>query len=307
MRFYEDVPLFWDAWDVEIYHLEKTWLAGKGSCSIVENGPLRVVLKVIHPLSKTSTLEQRIIICADSALITLENELAWNENRKILKVEFPLLIKNDFATYETQFGFIQRPTLFNNSWDIAKFEVCGHKFVDYSEFGYGVALLNDCKYGFSVKDNVLRMSIIRAPKSPDETCDIGRHTFKYALLPHVGMFQESNVVSAAFDFNVPLEAKLCSASMLENIKGSLFDIDKKNVILDTVKMAEDATGMIIVRLYEAYGGRGIVKLSSSFTMNSVNICNILEEKGQTVEVQHNAVYLKFTPFQILTCMISLSK
>jgi alpha-mannosidase len=108
--------LFWDAWDVEIYHLEKHWLAGKGTCSIMESGPLRVVLRVVIPISATSSIDQRIVITAGSSQVVFENDMFWDENRKILKVEFPLLISSDFATYETQFGFIQRPTRFNNSW-----------------------------------------------------------------------------------------------------------------------------------------------------------------------------------------------
>ena len=142
-QYYEDIPLFWDAWDVEIYHLEKGWPASTGTLNIEERGPIRVVLAVEHPISKTSTLKQKIIINKGSRLIQFENELDWNENRQILKVLFPVEISHDMANYETQFGVLQRPTHANNSWDMAKFEVCGHKFVDYSEFGYGIALLND--------------------------------------------------------------------------------------------------------------------------------------------------------------------
>ena len=137
-KFYEDIPLFWDAWDVEIYHLEKGWDTSMGSVRIEESGPLRVVLRAVHPLSKTSTLDQKIIITANSNQVVFENDIFWEENRKILKIQFPVAVANDNATFETQFGVLQRPTHNNSSWDIAKFEVCAHKFCDLSEFGYGV-------------------------------------------------------------------------------------------------------------------------------------------------------------------------
>jgi alpha-mannosidase len=220
--------------------------------SIEETGPIRVVLKVVHPLSKVSTLNQKIIIHANSRQIQFENEIDWHENRKILKVEFPLLIKNDQATYETQFGYIQRPTHFNNSWDMARFEVCGHKFVDFSEYGYGVSLFNDSKYGFSVKDNVMRMSLLRAPKSPDDNCDMGIHTFKYALEPHSKSFHDSRAVQKGYEFNLPLEASISSVSCPPK---SLFSVDKDNVIIDTVKKEHVGGPCVVVRMFEAYGGR----------------------------------------------------
>lgn len=142
-RYFEDIPMFWDAWDVEIYHLEKGWDAKMGTVTIEESGPLRVVLKCQHRISPTSHLEQRIIVNCESPAIEFDTHVKWNENRKILKVEFPVNINCDYATYETQFGFVQRPTHSNTSWDMAKFEVCGHKFVDFSEYGYGVTMLND--------------------------------------------------------------------------------------------------------------------------------------------------------------------
>ena len=148
-QFYEDIPLFWDAWDVEIYHLEKGWPAGTGILNVEERGPLRAVLTINHQISNTSTLKQVIKITKGSCLIEFENEIDWNENRQILKVQFPVEISNDCANFETQFGVLQRPTHSNNSWyllltrDMAKFEVCAHKFVDYSDYGDGVALLND--------------------------------------------------------------------------------------------------------------------------------------------------------------------
>ena len=123
--------------------MEKGWPAGTGILKVKEQGPIRVILTISHPLSASSKLDQKIIITQGSRLIEFQNDIDWNENRVMLKVLFPVEISNDSANYETQFGVLQRPTHSNNSWDMAKFEVCAHKFVDYSEFGYGIALLND--------------------------------------------------------------------------------------------------------------------------------------------------------------------
>jgi alpha-mannosidase len=139
-----------------------------------------------------------------SKRIDFDTSVDWNENRKFLKVEFAFDLSSDFCTYETPFGWVQRPTHFNTSWDLARFEVCGHKFADLSEYGYGCALFNDSKYGYAVHKNVMRLSLLRAPKAPDEHCDIGIHYFRYSILPHKGTFAESNVVQEALKFNVPL-------------------------------------------------------------------------------------------------------
>ena len=300
-RYFEDIPLFWDAWDVEVYHLEKHWEAGVGTARLLESGPLRVVLQVIHPLSKTSVLEQKIILNANSAQIIFENKLTWNENRKVLKVEFPVLIKNDVATYETQFGFIQRPTHFNNSWDMARFEVCAHKFVDYSEYGYGVSLFNDCKYGFSVKDNVMRMTLLRAPKSPDDQCDIGEHTFRYALDPHQGAFNASRAVQKGYEFNIPLEPVTGQSKSLKNILESQCD----HVIIDTIKKPQNRSELILVRLYEAYGGRSNVKLTSGFTLVEAFHSNVLEQQLDPIPIQDNTLSIFVEPFKVVSLLLKI--
>ncbi|TPX58087.1 hypothetical protein PhCBS80983_g03399 [Powellomyces hirtus] len=299
-RLYEDVPLFWDAWDVEVYHLEKGWDTPVGKLNIIETGPLRVVLKVTHPLTANSSLTQKIILRASSKSVEFENHAVWKENRRILKVEFPVNVSNDYATYETQFGFIRRPTHYNNSWDLARFEVCAHKFVDYSECGYGVALLNDCKYGFSVHNDVIRMSLLRAPKAPDANCDMGEHTFRYALYPHKGGFTESDVVQAGYEYNVPLLVGSPTSSAIT--PSQYFKVDQKNIVLDTIKVAEDASGKdIIVRMYESSGGRGVVKLTTTLPVRSCHYCNILEDvKASVPKDDAGALVIPFTPFKLIS-------
>ena len=183
-------------------------------------------------------------------------------------MEFPWDVTCEYATYETQFGLVRRPTHYNTSWDMARFEVCGHKFVDLSEVGSGVALLNDCKYGMSVHDGLMRLSLVRSPKAPDAHCDIGRHTFRYGVLPHCGNLEASGVVQAGYAFNIPLLVQPCVApcalesffrieySAAENFTTQPH-LQKSHLILDTIKPSEtEGSSEVILRLYESVGSRG---------------------------------------------------
>ncbi|KAI8597961.1 glycosyl hydrolases family 38 N-terminal domain-containing protein, partial [Dissophora ornata] len=173
LRLYDDMPLFWDAWDVEMYHLNTGKDAGTAKAKIGEVGPLRATLVVKHALTANSTAVQTIVLTASSPRLDFHTEVEWHESRVLLKVEFMWDICSDFATYDSQFGVVRRPTTYNTSVDYAKFEVCGHKFADLSEHGYGVALLNDCKFGYSCHGNTMRLSLLRSPKAPDANCDMG--------------------------------------------------------------------------------------------------------------------------------------
>ncbi|KAJ3391538.1 Alpha-mannosidase 2C1 [Lobulomyces angularis] len=298
-KLYEDIPLYWDAWDVEIYHLEKGWDASLGSVRIKENGPLRVVLEVEAKITTTSTLVQSIIVNVSSPVVEFETIVNWKENRRMLKVEFPVDVSCDYATYETQFGYVQRPTHCNTSWDMAKFEVCGHKFVDLSEHGFGVALFNDCKYGHAVHENVIRMSLLRSPKAPDANCDIGLHNFNYAIYPHRGTFHESDVVQRAYQFNVP---PVVIPSKVKN-SGAIFKTESNQVVLDTIKISEDNSGLVL-RFYESSGGKTKVKITSSLNLKEAFECNILEDLISKVEiVETNHFFLSFSAFEIKSLKI----
>ncbi|KAJ3105673.1 Glycoside hydrolase, 38 vacuolar alpha mannosidase [Phlyctochytrium bullatum] len=314
-KLFEDQPLYWDAWDVEVYHLEKAVDAELGQAEILEFGPVRVVVAVTHPLTSTSTMEQRIIVHALSGVVEFETKVNWNENRTLLKVEFPVDVWNDVATYETQFGVLARPTHYNTSWELAKFEVCGHKFVDYSEFGFGVALLTDCKYGYSVKDRVMRISLLRSPKAPDASTDVGLHEFRYAIYPHKGSFAESDVVQKAYQFNtLPIVKPILinRAYPETSASGEFFTVESSTVVIDTVKLAEDPrkeAGVgkdVIVRLYESVGGRGSVTFRSLFPIKKANLCNVMEDLGEALQVDGgNSVVLKITPFKFVTLRLVL--
>ncbi|GIL94480.1 hypothetical protein Vretimale_672, partial [Volvox reticuliferus] len=205
---YEDIPLFWDAWDIEVYHLEKGSPAGRGlpppKVTILEYGPVRCRLGVEAQLTQGSSIRQTISLTAVSARLDFHCEIVWAENRTALKVEFPWLLDAPAASYEVQYGAVERPTHTNTSWDWARFEVCAHKWADLSEPGYGVALLNDCKYGHATYGNVMRLTLLRSPKAPDRLTDMGTHVLRYALLPHALGWAAAGVPAHGWAFNAPL-------------------------------------------------------------------------------------------------------
>jgi alpha-mannosidase len=306
---FDDTPANWDAWDVDVFHLEKRDEVGAAlSVRVIEAGPLRAAVEFTYVLSPLSSLRQVVTLTAVSRRLEFATEVDWHEAHRFLKVEFPLNLRAQNATYEIQFGHVERPTHMNTSWDMARFEVCAHKWADLSEPDFGVTLFNDCKYGHGAQDNVLRLSLLRSPKSPDPTADMGQHTFRYGLMPHTGSFQASGVVHEGYDFNVPL---LVNATNVAPAEVSFFQIDNPAVIIDTVKKAEDSDE-IVVRLYEAHGSRGAVRLSSCLPVISAVRCNLLEEplpEGQEVPVawEHGELRFHVRPFQIVTLKLKTER
>ena len=175
---FDDKPLYWQAWDVEVFHLNSREVLTSGKTEIAENGPHKVSVVTETKISERSWVKTTISLAASidgqPSFVDMESEVEWRENMKFLKVEFPVDIYNTEASYETQYGIIRRPTHYNTSWDMAKFEVCCHKWADLSENGYGVSILNDSKYGFATCGNMMRLSLLRAPKAPDAHADMGR-------------------------------------------------------------------------------------------------------------------------------------
>jgi alpha-mannosidase len=256
---------------------------------------------VEYALSAKSSLKQVISLTALSPRLDFANEVEWHERHKFLKVEFPLDLRAEEATYEIQFGHLRRPTHFNTTWDVARFEVPAHRWADLAEPDFGVALLNDCKYGYATQGNVMRLSLLRAPKSPDPVADMGHHTFRYALLPHTGDFREAGVVEEGYRFNVPLTLQATSAAPAEV---SFFSVSLPNVVIDTVKKAEDSDALI-VRMYEAHGKRGTVRLTSSLPVKSAARVNLLEEGDQKLQWANGGVDVDVTPFQIVTLKLEI--
>ncbi|KAM5243010.1 alpha-mannosidase 2C1 isoform 1-T1 [Hipposideros larvatus] len=240
---FDDVPLYWDAWDVMDYHLEtrKPVLGQAGTLAVGTEGGVRGSAWFLLQISPKSRLSQEVVLDVGCPYVRFHTEVHWHEAHKFLKVEFPARVRSPQATYEIQFGHLQRPTHYNTSWDWARYEVWAHRWMDLSEHGFGLALLNDCKYGASVHGNVLSLSLLRAPKAPDASADMGRHEFTYALMPHKGSFQDAGVIRAAYSLNFPLLA-LPAPGPAPAAAWSAFSVSSPAVVLETVKQARGGAG-----------------------------------------------------------------
>ncbi|KTG45452.1 hypothetical protein cypCar_00008256 [Cyprinus carpio] len=230
---FDDVPLYWDAWDVMDYHLQtrKPAVEVIEPAKVVRSGGLQGSISFSLRISGKSTIKQEILLDACCPYIKFNTQVDWEESHKFLKVEFPVQVRSPNATYEIQFGHLQRPTHRNTSWDWARFEVWGHKWADLSEHGFGVALLNDSKYGYSIHENIMTLSLLRAPKAPDANADMGSHNFTYALMPHTGLFQDASVIQYAYNLNFPLH--VFHGVIAE--PWSAFSVNCPAVILETIK------------------------------------------------------------------------
>lgn len=303
-QLFEDKPNFWSAWDVDVFSLETGQdLIRSESFEIVERGPVRVAAEVVKRFGN-STIKQRISL-GPTPGIRFDTLIDWHEEDKLLKVAFPVNINASRATYEIQFGNVERPTHMNTSWDMAKFEVCAQKWVDMSEGDQGVALINDCKYGYDVHGNVMRLTLLRAPKAPDPTCDMGKHRFSYSLVPHYGPYNYAGIVQAAYAFNAPLRSVLLETSKGET--GSLpafVACEDRNIVIESVKKAEDS-GDIVVRLYECHNSRGQAELVCARTPVGAMLCDLEENEIMDLEIQDGIVSFDFKPFEILTVKLKM--
>ena len=305
-QLHRDNPHFWDAWDVDIFYKEtRENIDGLESITLVENTPLRAIVKIVRQFGR-STITQHVKLCAGSPRIDFETEVDWHEDHKFLKVAFPVTVRADHATFEIQYGHTRRPTHYNTSWDLARFEVCAQKWVDLSEGDYGVALLNDCKYGHDILGNVMRLSLLRAPTAPDSTADRGLHRFTYSLLPHCGDFRAGQVLQQAYALNVPLHAR-----SIEPRSGTLassqtfFQVDREGVVIEAIKRAEREDALI-VRFYEAYGTRGAVKLVTTLPLRKAFTADLMERTLDAVDMTNGEVNLNVSPFEIVTLKFPLN-
>ncbi|PVU86792.1 hypothetical protein BB561_006544 [Smittium simulii] len=280
---YPDVPLFFDAWDVEVYHLEKSRLCRCTNIEILDNGPLVSTICIDIKLSEKSHIRQWVSLSATSQTLEFNCEANWNEDHKLLKVEFCWDIKSDNASYETQFGYISRPTHTSTSWDLAKFEVCAHKYGDLSEFGAGVTLFNDSKYGYSCVGNKMGISLLRAPKKPDPNCDIGSHTFRFGAYPHTTSFPDPRIIQESTNFNIPLTTVLVNSNSIQQLESNLqtnnlefFSLkNSSSVFVSSIKNAENPINTTEKFEISSISSKKI-KLPSNTTIKSLDEINISE-------------------------------
>jgi alpha-mannosidase len=298
---FEDRPKSWDAWDIDIFYDDKMYLAEPAiSIEMVEFGSLRQTIEIKRRILNSEYV-QRISLNHNSPGLDFDTWINWQERHIMLKVAFPVDVLAPHATYEIQWGNVQRPTHRNTSWDWARFETCAHKWVDLSEGDYGVSLLNDCKYGHDIQHNVMRVTLLRSPTMPDPMADYGEHQFKYSLYPHAGSWNEETQ-REAYALNDPIVVYQRTEERRKNALGdlpSLVSVDKPNIIIETIKRAEDGDG-IILRLYESQRKRGQVQVRLGFAVESAWETNLLEENESELSVENDSIRLNLKPYQIMT-------
>jgi alpha-mannosidase len=298
---YDDRPVVHDAWDVDPFHLETRRPAAPARAArVMRSDPLRCELAFEYRIGRSSTMTQVVRLDADSRRLEFHCHVDWHEAQTFLKVAFPINARAMNATYEMQFGHVERPTHFNTSFDVAKYEVPLHRWFDLAEHGFGCAVLNDSKYGGSTFGNTMRLSLLRAPGSPDPTCDRGRHRFAFALLPHAGDWRDANVVAEACTFNAPLRAVGAAAAPAK----SFVTCDDANLAIDTIKRAEDDDEATIVRLYECHGARGTATLTFAAPFARAVFCNVLEDELGPATTHGGQVHVQYAPHQIITLKLS---
>ena len=329
---YDDKPLYWQAWDVEVYHLKSRQELSPSKVTITESSIHKVSLEIETKISDKSWIKTTLSLPAAvgdaPTALEIDADIEWHETMKFLKVEFPVDIVNTEASYETQFGVVRRPTHYNTTWDMAKFEVCVHKWADLSEATYGVSILNDSKFGFATQGNVMRLSLLRSPKAPDAHADMGHHSTRYAIFPHTGGLDE-RTVRKAFEFNNPLKIIGHSASAQSPSVLNTFAIhNAPNLVLDTIKRAEDDEDVsrhdlpvksghsVILRIYDALGGKSKGVLTwGALKVKKVVKCNALEDEEGVFEVQdvqggdgkEKGVVVGVRAFEIVTLKVVLEE
>jgi len=298
-QLFEDKPGKYNAWDVlPNYEDHKIEMNNWQNVEIVEEGPLSIALKFTRTFSK-SKAELVIRLHAEIPRIDFESWVDWKETEKLLKVAFPVTVKSRYFTTDTSAGGLERENHRNTSWQKARFEVAMHKWVDMSEGLFGVSLLNDSKYGCDVQNNVMRLSLLRAPIRPDRVSDKGEHRFTYSLCTHSGDWRTGGTTEAAYDLNHPLTALVGRRSRMPENKFVL-TIDNPALKCQSFKCAEDGSGDFIVRVVEVYGSHGSSELKTSFEFSDVTICDLLERTLETVFFSGKKVDLPYRPYQIQT-------
>jgi alpha-mannosidase len=288
-----------DAWDFSMDYRERQ--CGKfqlESSDYLTDGP-KSIIRTKYSYG-TSTLAQDVVLTSGSRILEFTTNVDWKESGKMLRTSFPTTILASEATCDIQFGSIRRPTHRNTLRDVAMMEICAHKFVDLSDRGYGVAVLNDCKYGHAVIGGTIDLNLLRSPSYPDPTADRAVHEFVYALFPHVGDHIAGGVVQAGYELNVPL--RVCNAADGTMARRSWLSIDAPNIIIETVKPSEDGTGWV-VRLYDSAGASTDTLLTLPPGTGEVFRVNMIEQQPQPMTIAENKVSLHFGPFEVHTLLV----
>ncbi len=319
---FEDIPKEYDAWNIDKFYVEKSWDVNDViSAEIIEDGNVFKCLKVVKRFNN-SVITQRIYFYNGLRRIDFKTEIDWNESQVLLKTYFPFDVVANKATYEIQYGSVERATHENTSWDAAKYEVCAHKWADISENGYGIALMNDCKYGYSGNETTMSLTLIKSGIFPNPNADRERHEFTYSILPHKGDFRTGDVIKESYFLNYPVY--IMAAKRPKEYVKSFFNIDSDSVILEVIKPMHSEKGSIvkideteclkteqnvsvILRFYESFGGRTTANLTSCFQIVSAFECDMLEYTTKRLNLNENKVMLKMNPYEIKTVKLIIKK
>ncbi|PAV31192.1 hypothetical protein CIL05_00590 [Virgibacillus profundi] len=300
LQLFNDLPTDWDAWDIdpnfENQPAENSKLISK---KITHKGSLSSTLKFIWEINQ-SVVSQEIVFYQHSRRIDFNTKVDWQEEHKLLKVAFPVNVHASKATYEIPFGSVERSSHNNTSWEQAQYEVCGQRWVDVSEGNYGVSLLNDSKYGFDIKGNKIRLSLLRAPKWPDENADIMIHEFTYSLFPHEGDWRKGKTVKQGHELNSPITVHKTSShsGSLPNSM-SFIETESNSTIIDSVKLSENGDGLIL-RLYESEGSEAPILLRFNFDVGFGEETNLLERPIEQIPIKEGIINRKVKPYEICT-------
>lgn len=293
---YKDVPRIFDAWDIDPHYiLQEVEGAYDVKTEVIAQGA-EAILKVTGKISE-STFSQYIRLTAGSRRLEFETEVDWKELHRLLKVGFPVNVYAENGINEMQFGYVERPTHRSRQYDKDRYEVCNHRYSALCEHSHGAAVLNDCKYGISMNGNRLELTLLRGAACPDFRADNHIHTFTYAFTGWEGDFMESDVVAQGYELNVPVEVLPGSVDM------SFVSVDKANIIIDTVKMAEDGSGDVVLRLYEAKKASVTAKVKVNLLQYEAYLTNMMENMEEKADVENGVITLDFKAFEVKTVRI----
>lgn len=294
---FEDYPRDYDNWEITNYYKQKMWAVDDVELVQIVSGNGYGGFKIVRKYMK-SVIEQTIIAYSRSRRIDFKTNADWHENHVLLKTSFPTTIHTNKASYDIQFGSIERPNHENTSWDAAKFEVCAHKWADLSEEDYGVSILNNCKYGHSAFGSEIQLTLIKCGTYPNYEADQGKHEFTYSLYPHSDSFKRGGTINESYILNRPMSAVTApGGGKLPSCKGAV-SADCKNIIIETVKPAEDGNG-IVIRMFDAWDKKSNPTVKLGFDAKNIWLCDLMENKQEKLG-SGNSVKLNVNNFEIIT-------
>jgi alpha-mannosidase len=308
LQVFQDTPKDYDAWNIDAdFEKQVTKLDKAASVEVIEKGPVRATIRIARTW-QNSRFVQEVSLYAGLDRVDVTNNIDWHETHVLLKAAFPLAASGPQATYEIPYGSIERPTTRNNSWETAKFEVPALRWADLGDGNHGFSLINESKYGYDAKGNVLRLSLLRSPTWPDPEADRGRHQFSYSLYPHSGDWKQALTVRRGYEFNYQLRAL-----QVEAHEGSLppqhsfVGITGDNVVLTALKKAEDSDALLL-RFYEWAGTTAEVRLSLPEGASGASLTNLMEKpEGEQLSVTNHQVTVPVHPYEIVSLRVGFVK